>query len=470
MEGPMPVHDSTTQILALCAATRYIADAVASHAKFGLNGEPYAALQGMLASGIHCTIAVREHALASAAQGSSSRPPPLQRTSIQKLQRATVQAIRYKRQPQTPPDELASTQQIRDLLDPVNWPHQPTDADILEAVAISGGRLWLATAMVSITPLPHVSSAHQRRYTPTLTRAARAGAHVREQGATTHRPRPPLLLHPPPRSRTRCPTQQHCRRYRHRPDSRIGSRRPRRRPNRNRARAARPCVSRQREARRCTTSTPPRAQNRLPRRHDREHVLWHRRPRRPGCKLRSFFSYKKITMLYFDALPALKRCSRTTTPPPGKPRSPPRSSRRRRRRAANRTTARTSTAAWPLRKRRAKGPRATAMDAPPSWTTDASYFSSARWVWRREVQSVTWWPLDAEQHRQHQQHWTCALCGKDHSSWLPRCTGCRAERIALERRPSSAHFGTEAPTNDRPSNPTSQQRGPDWTCTCGQNN
>ena len=142
LDGPTPVHDSTTQVLALCAATRAIADAVAFHARFGLSGEPLASLYGMLASGIHCTIAVREHALAHAAQGAPTQqqPPPERATDavaepsnqfgdtperrayVRKLQRATVQAMRYKRQPQTQPYEPATTQQIRELLDPTRWP------------------------------------------------------------------------------------------------------------------------------------------------------------------------------------------------------------------------------------------------------------------------------------------------------------------------------------------------------------
>ena len=78
-----PTRDTTTQVLALCAATRTIADAVAFLARFGLSGEPLASLYGMLASGIHCTIAVREHALAQLTHGEWQlhQPEQLERTA-----------------------------------------------------------------------------------------------------------------------------------------------------------------------------------------------------------------------------------------------------------------------------------------------------------------------------------------------------------------------------------------------------
>ena len=106
----------------------------------------------------------------------------------------------------------------------------------------------------------------------------------------------------------------------------------------------------------------------------------------------------------------------------------------------------------------------------PKWTSDPQYFSSTRWIWRRETTTITWWPhihgdrasqsatLGDPKHTQartDQKHadWNCG-CGTNNWPWRQECFVCYAPRSTSDHidaktfdraEPDNATTNTEKP-------------------------
>ena len=84
------------------------------------------------------------------------------------------------------------------------------------------------------------------------------------------------------------------------------------------------------------------------------------------------------------------------------------------------------------------------MGDAPAWTSDPQSFSSTRWIWRKEITTITWWPHDhgdpnraappttlseakpAHTNRKHAD-WNCG-CGTNNWPWRQACFVCHAPR------------------------------------------
>ena len=78
------------------------------------------------------------------------------------------------------------------------------------------------------------------------------------------------------------------------------------------------------------------------------------------------------------------------------------------------------------------------MSAAPKWTAQQEWFTDDRWAWRREVETVSWWPATPRSNRNvDRSHtttaaspwsdWTC-ICGQANWPKRTRCCGCALAR------------------------------------------
>ena len=98
----------------------------------------------------------------------------------------------------------------------------------------------------------------------------------------------------------------------------------------------------------------------------------------------------------------------------------------------------------------------------PKWTSDPQYFSSTRWVYRRETTTITWWPQSASlgdpEHTQPptDQKYADWYCGCGPKNWprrqecfvcyAPRSTSDHTEAKTVDRaKPDNAPTNTEKP-------------------------
>ena len=85
----------------------------------------------------------------------------------------------------------------------------------------------------------------------------------------------------------------------------------------------------------------------------------------------------------------------------------------------------------------------------PKWTSDPQSFSSTRWVYRREITTITWWPHSASRGDQthppvDEKHtdWYCE-CGTNNWPRRQHCFVCHAPRDTSDQAKSPARPKTD---------------------------
>ena len=122
------------------------------------------------------------------------------------------------------------------------------------------------------------------------------------------------------------------------------------------------------------------------------------------------------------------------------------------------------------------------MGDTPAWTRDVHSYASTRWVWRKEITTVTWWPLSAgaqepppiqttDAKAQHatakNADWNC-LRGQSSWSWRRACYACYVPRGMDPTHPAATSTAGTAPINNnderttdlKPSAPSSSSANP----------
>ena len=122
------------------------------------------------------------------------------------------------------------------------------------------------------------------------------------------------------------------------------------------------------------------------------------------------------------------------------------------------------------------------MDETPAWTRDIQSYTSTRWIWRKEVTTVTWWPLQGStaEPLHHQPtdpkappqtakspDWQW-VCGQSNWAWRRACyasyvpKGMDPPPVATNTGVGSATVNTndERISDNKPSAPSSSSANP----------
>ena len=66
-------------------------------------------------------------------------------------------------------------------------------------------------------------------------------------------------------------------------------------------------------------------------------------------------------------------------------------------------------------------PSVTAIAAAPGWSTEQDWVADGRWVWRREVETVSWWPATPHTDSAPQANHTSPACNFLWADWKCIC-------------------------------------------------
>ena len=85
------------------------------------------------------------------------------------------------------------------------------------------------------------------------------------------------------------------------------------------------------------------------------------------------------------------------------------------------------------------------MSDAPKWTNDPRSFASTRWIYRREITTITWWPHSASRGDQTytpMDDWYCE-CGTNNWPRRLHCFVCHAPRDASDQAKTTDRTKTE---------------------------